>query len=722
MTRREPPQIAAWMLEHMTSGVRDEALAGDLLEVFHRGRSDGWYWRQALGACVVSWFESLHARASMLVFAILWTIMAPAWNVLCQNVESGKLSTNFVSELISKLGGPLWLIAALIGWIVIHAVFLWGGLLIFSVAHTRTGGSLYRDKYKRAFVVAPVIFVPVYGALYLLVTLNWYGYFANFPLLSSTFGQIADFRVLADAIRLPYLLAFVIALWKAIPVSSRAVETVNLESGANGTDEQSGVLAMASPADSFVVKRFFVVMVGAGLMNALIAGFLLCRLPDAQVPTFSLLCVRAGFYVLAGVLAGICGTYLYWKNPASPFSVREPLPFGVFVLTCARGWVWVPAMVILSEQLSPATAIIATIGALTLTSGVRRVSFAVFAAEPHRDQVTKQSGANLFVESLYLPYVEPYGYAIAICLYAGGAALFTRSYHTAAALLAFAAAVFAWKKTIPQSAGLDWSKERKRAALRLAAFAIPALLVTAWALLDGVAHRNHLAAVSAAVRANAEDRDAGDSAGQPQGDKTSVGSSGYESVILWPSVKKEPVTPPISVENNLLAPGTKEPLIIHFNGPYWYLQPPNRVPGRRAHLAKGTPLALDIHSSNSVALVMDAHQYLSAPIRIARCREITVEVANRDNTIGAISLGILLTDGASAKNPTLYLGEQPIISAQMGHFSIKSAPVFETLHFSIAPDVKLQKFNEITVLILPDVEHQFDAPKIAIEQFELFPR
>ena len=146
---------------------------------------------------------------------------------------------HFVNELISKLGGPLWLIAALIGWIVIHAVFLWGGLLIFSLAHTRTGGSLYRDKYKRAFILAPVVFVPVYGALYLLVTLNWYGYFANFPLLSSTFGQIADFRVLADAIRLPYLLALVCSLWKAIPVSSRATGIVNFESGANGSDEHS---------------------------------------------------------------------------------------------------------------------------------------------------------------------------------------------------------------------------------------------------------------------------------------------------------------------------------------------------------------------------------------------------------------------------------------------------------------------------------------------------
>jgi hypothetical protein len=34
----------------------------------------------------------------------------------------------------------------------------------------------------------------------------------------------------------------------------------------------------------------------------------------------------------------------------------------------------------------------------------------------------------------------------------------------------------------------------------------------------------------------------------------------------------------------------------------------------------------------------------------------------------------------------------------------------------------LRKFDEITVMLLPDFEHSTIGPKIAIEQFELFPR
>ena len=721
MTRREPPPIAVWMLEHLTSGDRDEALAGDLLEAFQSGRSNSWYWRQAIGACAVSWFESLRARASMLVFALLWTIMAPAWNVVCQNAESGRLSAHFFLEITPNLG-PAWLLVALSGWTVLHAIFLWGGLLIFSLIHTRTGGTLYRDKYKRAFLIAPLIFVPLYGALFLLINLYWYGYFEYSKLLISPLGQIVDFRVLADSIRIPYIVALVCTLWGAIPISSRISRSAESDPNVNGFDLQTDVLALTSPAEPFILKRFFLLMVGAGLMNALIAGFLLCRLPESHSPSLTLLCTKAGFYVLAGVLAGVGGTYLYWRNPASPFSTNEPLPFGLFALVCAGGWVWVPALVILFEQLSPATAIVAVIGASALTSGVRRVSSPVFASDVRTVAAPRQGQVGLFMESLYPVPSEPYGHLIAICLYAGGAALFTRSYHTAAALLALAASVFAWKRTTSQSHSLNWSREYQRAAVRVALLVIPALLVTAWALLDGVARRNRLAEVSVALAADARDSAGKVPGGQLNNKEAALGSSGYESVILWPYARKDPIVPPVVVENNLLGPRTKEPLILRFSGPYWYLQPPNKLPGQTAHLAKGSPLGFDIQSSNSMPLIMDAHQYLSSAIRVARCREITVELANRDNRIGAISLGVLLTDGTSAKKPTLYLGEQPIMSTRSEYFSIKSAPVFETLRFPVPLGTRMQKFNEITVLILPDIEHRFEAPKIAIEQFELFPR
>jgi hypothetical protein len=53
----------------------------------------------------------------------------------------------------------------------------------------------------------------------------------------------------------------------------------------------------------------------------------------------------------------------------------------------------------------------------------------------------------------------------------------------------------------------------------------------------------------------------------------------------------------------------------------------------------------------------------------------------------------------------LYLGQQSIVSTEPSRFSIKSAPVFETLRFSVPASTKIRKFNEITVMLLPDTEH-----------------
>ncbi len=43
--KSEPPALATWLLEHIRFSNTDEALAGDLLEEFTRGRSAAWYWR-----------------------------------------------------------------------------------------------------------------------------------------------------------------------------------------------------------------------------------------------------------------------------------------------------------------------------------------------------------------------------------------------------------------------------------------------------------------------------------------------------------------------------------------------------------------------------------------------------------------------------------------------------------------------------------------------------
>src|SRR5579872_2220108 len=82
MKTDKPPFIAVWMLEHMTMGVRNEALAGDLLEDFRLGRSVSWYWRQVLTAIVLGFSRELRAQWPAAAFAFLWTLPVPAYWIL----------------------------------------------------------------------------------------------------------------------------------------------------------------------------------------------------------------------------------------------------------------------------------------------------------------------------------------------------------------------------------------------------------------------------------------------------------------------------------------------------------------------------------------------------------------------------------------------------------------------------------------------------------------
>lgn len=716
MRRREPPPLATWMLEHLTPANRDEALGGDLLEEFRGGRSEGWYWWQVLSACSVAWLNHLRTRGSMLVFALLWSMLAPAWNILCDRIADSPI----IGRLWAVAGG-FWILPALAGWIALHTAFVWGGMLIFIAAHGSFRKKLDGAMLRRGFLLAPLILTPLYGFMFLMVNLYWYSAFAQANLATTTLGQIVDLRLLADVLRIPYFFALIFALWEAIPPSQRKSESISDESIAQETEAHSDTLALLQTLEPIALNRFFGFLVAAGLMNAMIGGFLLCQLPESHAPSIASLLLRAACYVAVGVIGGVAGTWLYWRSPASPLRESAPLPLTLFALVGAAGWVWVPAMAILSEQISPAIAFVVLIGAYVLTSGLRSTTYYAFAQVQLAAAPSGMDEGDLFAESLYRPPAEAHGYVIAIALYAAGAALLTHSPHAAAALVALSAALFAWKKTVPLRRLAGDGQEVRRAARRLACMAIPAVLVTAWALLDGVAHRNEreqASAVHAASRyAAAED---GNRKPMRQGSANPV--NGYESIILWPVPEKRQIVAPVPTPSDLLARGNKEPLVIRFDGPYWYFQPPEKAPSKEAHEAQGSPLAIDIQAENFISLTMEAHEHLANSIPLSRCREIAIEVMNRDNRLGNVAVGVLLTDSKAPGRPTIYLGQQPVVSSEAEHFAVKASAVSEVLRFEVPQSGKVRRFDEINVMFFPDGANFGKGPKMAVAQFELMPR
>jgi hypothetical protein len=209
-------------------------------------------------------------------------------------------------------------------------------------------------------------------------------------------------------------------------------------------------------------------------------------------------------------------------------------------------------MVILYDKVSPAAPVVAMIGAFVMAASLRHATYFLFAPTHGQSSFLEPEETEFFAESLYRAPREAHGYVITICLYAGAYALIARSNVTASVLLALCACLFAWKKTFVPSHHLR-SNAYKRAGQRLALVAIPAVLVTIWALLDGVAHRNHSAQIEAALAAGESSAAGPDSSQKSQHSKNGLG--GYESIILWPVLEKKQIIPPLPTQASLLAPG-----------------------------------------------------------------------------------------------------------------------------------------------------------------------
>jgi hypothetical protein len=717
MNRREPHPLPSWALEHLTSRDRDDALCGDLLEAYHAGRSETWYWRQVLAVCILSWSQSLTARGPALVFALGWSWLAPTWKTAIDHVPD-PLSFGRAWQML----GPFWLPFALAGWMALHAAFLWAGLLVYQSAHALAGQPLARKDLRRAFWIAtfalPIISA-VTSALAAIYHFSWPA-LAHAKLASTALGQITDPGILPDLIRIPYFLALLGALWPTIPRPRRYLQEPASGANAQAASIDSDTIAPAEekrPADAF---RVMGIMVGAGFLNALIASLLVCRLlPDVTEPNLNSLLLRALFFVIVAAAGGVIGTYIYWQNPWTSRQQQTPIPFPLLVLVCASGWVWVPSLLIFGASLSAGVAIVAMIGTYTLVAGLRHAAGLIDAPLQTGVSLASPRTSSLFEESLYRPPANLTGYAIALSLYGAGALLAARDDYGAAALLALAAALFAWNRTVPRERSLERPRQYLRAAFRVAMILVPAILVTAWALLDGVTLRKRAAAAS--------DNSGPALSGVGRNRKSMVmtvahGADGYESVILWPVPQKKQIVPPISSPYALFGTDNKQPLVIRFDGPYRYVQPPNKLPGPNVHQARGTPLEFDIHSSNSLPVTMQAHQDLFGSIPVARCREIDVEIENRDNLAGRVSLALLLTTGSSTRGRTIVVGQQVIATTQPENFAFKAAPVRETLRFAVPPSLPAERFGGFTVLLLPDIEHTFVAPRIAVEQFEIFPR
>jgi hypothetical protein len=135
---------------------------------------------------------------------------------------------------------------------------------------------------------------------------------------------------------------------------------------------------------------------------------------------------------------------------------------------------------------------------------------------------------------------------------------------------------------------------------------------------------------------------------------------------------------------------------------------------------------VNVRSTNSAPLLMQAYQNLGAAIDLACCREIEVAITNADTRPGTIALGIRLGDSDSLGDPSLDLGERTIVSSKAAQIPLNRPPVDEVLRFPIPlptpRSTTIHRFDEITVVFLSSGERARAGAKVSIQSFTLIPR
>jgi hypothetical protein len=125
--------IATWLLEHLTFGSDHEALSGDLLEEFQRGRSARWYWRQTLSAIGVGLLRKSRTYTLPLLFSSAWSVLYPAWRTIGRAPLTQALYSRWAS-----LDWPFSTSLTIVNAIVPALTFVWLGFFVYLISRRET--------------------------------------------------------------------------------------------------------------------------------------------------------------------------------------------------------------------------------------------------------------------------------------------------------------------------------------------------------------------------------------------------------------------------------------------------------------------------------------------------------------------------------------------------------------------------------------------------------
>jgi hypothetical protein len=403
------------------------------------------------------------------------------------------------------------------------------------------------------------------------------------------------------------------------------------------------------------------------------------------------------------------------------------------ILRTSLAALWIAPLALFIREDSPWAIVIAAVLVAGVVKSVRlpQDSGLVDLEGSPQDASPLDSNRNAFslLESAPSFRSQAFGGGAALCAEAGiGAALAGYAF-AAAVMLGGASAVWTWSYTShePPHSSYDSSRSSSR-ALWIVALAIA---FTAGALLPYLPQSFGMGGFGVPSRSRARQGfPQGQPAGQRSREKTFEASTGRTTegdagIVLSPDklTHTKLVAPaPIIANAPLTGHRAATPLVIPFDGVYWFFKAPDLRPPRSSRQAHGSPELLDIHSSDRRPLSMEAHDNLGSLIDLNCCGKIQIAIRNADTYSETVSLELILIDSSLPGKPSQSLGRVVVKSRRTWDLYGKQPPTREELNFVIPAKSTIRRFDEVTIVFRLDAFRADDGAKIAIDHLVLIPR
>ena len=465
------------------------------------------------------------------------------------------------------------------------------------------------------------------------------------------------------------------------------------------------------------------------------AASLLCKLPGQSSLTWLELTTLVLLYVAAAV--GLHALVLLGLGKAFGDHIGisgEVLIEGSWI--CAA---WMPLLVLLLKEESFGIACVPVLVVAPFAVFVKR-----WAAEDRGKAEPAAGDAETFAflrmddSPSFLRMVLP-AVLIAAALEAGTGALLLE--HELWAGLVFAVCAFAliWRLPAWRQDGFrreEFGRPGLKRFLPAMRSALVVLLFTGMALMPFLKHTGGRAGAFAGLGRRA--RVVAASAAMTP--RVHTGGA-YSGVILYLPQKPKPIVAPVPEKTNTLNHGQAKPMVIPFDGVYWYYQPPDDRPEPDAQVVRGVPEKANVRSRDRMPILMEAHQYLGSSVKMDCCRALRMAILNADTRPGVFYMEVVLRDTQSKAASTLKpsgmnLHRESEIRSSLGSVLVASSakpgialatgggdrrPMEETLTFPFPAHNQMKRFDEITVIFRPSQERALVGAQTAIRQFVLVP-